>query len=257
VTAELLTAVLPVAWGLLALAAVDRRRPAPARVCALRGPAAPLAPGVGPSGRRPGTAPAGRAADRRLRLAGAAVGAGLALLVWPPLVVVAGLACWGLPRWQQRSARRRHDDQVRRDLPEIVDLTVLAVGAGLTVPLAVAAVARRGHGPVAGALGQVLDEVALGRRLADALDDVPARVGEAVRPLTAALAASDRYGAPLLDALDRLSAEARADRRRRAEEAARRIPVKLLFPLVACILPAFALLTVAPLLAGALGALRP
>ena len=37
----------------------------------------------------------------------------------------------------------------------------------------------------------------------------------------------------------------------RAEEAARRVPVKLLFPLVLCVLPAFALLTVAPLLAGA------
>jgi tight adherence protein C len=53
-----------------------------------------------------------------------------------------------------------------------------------------------------------------------------------------------------------LATDVRADRRRRAEEAARRVPVKLLFPLVLCVLPAFALLTVAPLLAGALGSLR-
>jgi len=48
----------------------------------------------------------------------------------------------------------------------------------------------------------------------------------------------------------------RRDRRRKAEEAARRIPVKLLFPLVGCTLPAFALLTVAPLIAGAVRSLH-
>jgi tight adherence protein C len=68
--------------------------------------------------------------------------------------------------------------------------------------------------------------------------------------------ASERYGAPLADALVTLAADARADRRRRAEEAARRVPVQLLFPLVLCVLPAFVLLTLAPLLAGALGSLR-
>jgi pilus assembly protein TadC len=70
------------------------------------------------------------------------------------------------------------------------------------------------------------------------------------------LVASERYGAPLLPGLERLGAEVRLQRQRRAEEAAGRIPVRLLFPLVGCILPAFALLTVAPLIAGALRALR-
>ena len=62
--------------------------------------------------------------------------------------------------------------------------------------------------------------------------------------------------APVAPALERVAFDARADRRRGAEEAARRVPVKLLFPLVACILPAFAALTVLPLLAGTLGSLR-
>ena len=73
---------------------------------------------------------------------------------------------------------------------------------------------------------------------------------------TAALVASERYGAPVAAGLERLAGEVRRDRRRRAEEAARRVPVKLLFPLVGCTLPAFGLLTVAPLIAGALRALR-
>jgi tight adherence protein C len=70
------------------------------------------------------------------------------------------------------------------------------------------------------------------------------------------LLASERYGAPVGAGLERLAAEVRADTRRRAETAARRVPVKLLFPLVVCILPAFGLLTVAPLVAGALRSLR-
>jgi tight adherence protein C len=124
------------------------------------------------------------------------------------------------------------------------------------VPLAVAAVARRAPGPLGAELARAREETALGRRLADALDDVPDRAGEAVRPLVAALIASERYGAPLRAGLERLAGEVRADRRRRAEEAARKVPVKLLFPLVACTLPAFALLTVAPLVASAVRSLR-
>ena len=82
------------------------------------------------------------------------------------------------------------------------------------------------------------------------------RLGEPVRPLSSALIASERYGVPLTASLERLADEVRRDRRRHAEAAARRVPVKLLFPLVFCSLPALALLSVAPLIAGALRALR-
>ncbi len=58
-------------------------------------------------------------------------------------------------------------------------------------------------------------------------------------------------GDPLVPVLDRLSVEARMVRRRQAEEAARRLPVQLLFPLVLCVLPAFVLLAVVPLLLAA------
>jgi len=142
------------------------------------------------------------------------------------------------------------------DLPETVDLLALAVGAGCNVTLAVAAAGRRGSGPLAAELRSVIAEGGRGRRLADALDELPARAGESVRPLAAALAGCERYGAPLAASLDRIADHVRRQRQRRAEEAARKVPVLLLFPLVLCILPAFALLTVAPLIAGALHELR-
>jgi tight adherence protein C len=191
------------------------------------------------------------------RVGRAVLAAAAAALVQPVLAVPVAALTWAWPALPARRARARRASEVRRHLPEAVDLLALAVGAGLTVPLAVAAVARRAPGPVGRELGQVVAEVGAGRRLGDALALLPARLGEEARPLVAALIASERDGAPLADGLDRLAGELRADRRRRAEEAARRVPVKLLFPLVSCILPAFALLTVAPLLAGALRALRP
>jgi tight adherence protein C len=64
-----------------------------------------------------------------------------------------------------------------------------------------------------------------------------------------------RYGVPLLPALERTGLELRLERRRAAEVDARRVPIRLLGPLVSCVLPAFALLTVVPLLAASLDAL--
>jgi tight adherence protein C len=91
---------------------------------------------------------------------------------------------------------------------------------------------------------------ALGATFAEALDDVAERAPP-LRPLADALLASDRLGAPVGPALARLAAEQRAELRRHAETQARRVPVRLLFPLVFVVLPAFGLLTVIPtLLAG-------
>lgn len=242
-------AVLGSAWAGLVLAGAWRLRPLPAPRLAVR------------PRRRLATHPAAArvVAWLRSRTGRSLAVAAVVLLVLPPVAPVAGAAVWVAPAVSRRRARRRHEAAVVRDLPEVVDLFLLAVGAGLTVPLAVEAVARRHTGPIARELRRAGDEAALGRRLADALDDLPTRPGggEAVRPLTAALVASERYGAPLADRLARLAHDVRADRRRRAEEAARRVPVQLLFPLVCCVLPAFALLTVAPLVAGALSSLRP
>ncbi|HEX7167275.1 MAG TPA: type II secretion system F family protein, partial [Acidimicrobiales bacterium] len=125
----------------------------------------------------------------------------------------------------------------------------VAAAAGSNVRLAVDAVVRHGRGPVVDALRSAIREVDGGVRLADALAAIPDRHGDPIRPLVAVLVDSERYGAPLGPALGTLSAELRACRRRRAEEHVRRVPVRVLLPLVTCVLPAFALLTVAPLLA--------
>ena len=255
-------------WLAVALALGWRHRPSPARLRALAPAQAPaptarstlgpqLAAGLTRLGcavlrrfRRPASPESGR------RLGTALAVAVVALAVLPAAAVPAAGVAWALPALGARRRHRRHLAAIAADLPDVVDLLVLAVGAGLTVRLAVAAVARRSPGPLAVELAHAGQEADLGRRLADALDDLPDRAGEVTRPLVAALIASERYGAPLGASLERLASEVRADRRRRAEEAARKVPVKLLFPLVSCTLPAFGLLTVAPLIASAVRSLR-
>ena len=265
--------VLGAGWATLTLVAAARFRPPPrrARVLVSRpaaaagrtGPPDPLAAVgravLGVARRRwPQLASDAAGQARAARVAGATTLVLAGSLVAAPLLAPAvALAGWAVPRHRARAAERRRLQALEAALPEVVDLLVLAVEAGCNVPLAVAAAGRRAAGPLAAELRRVSAAVARGRRMADVLDDLPGVAGEPTRPLAALLAGCERYGTPVLPALHRLADEVRVQRQRRAEAAARRVPVLLLFPLVLCVLPAFALLTVAPLIAGALRELRP
>ena len=192
------------------------------------------------------------ALDRRTGWATLASGG---LLLIAPLLAAAPLA-WALaaPMLASRRHRDRQEAALHDQLPDVVDLLAITTAAGLPVGAALVAVDDRPGGPLGAALARASTHVRHGGGTADALA-VLASAGPPVRPLVDALVQHDRYGTPLLPALERVGIEARARRRRRAEEAARRLPVTLLFPLVLTTFPAFVLLTVVPLLAGSLGSL--
>jgi tight adherence protein C len=203
-------------------------------------------PTVPQSGRPP-------AAWRRLRaLAPLALAVGVAAVVAPPLAGLVVVAVWVRRRTAARRDRRSRARAVAAGLPEVVDLLLLCSGAGLTLPLAHPLVAERTPGPVGAALGAAEVATTGGRSRADALLAELVPLGDRAAALAHVLVDHLRYGVPLLPGLERLSLELRLDRRRRAEEAARRVPVRMLGPLVTCVLPAFALLTVVPLLAASL-----
>jgi tight adherence protein C len=144
---------------------------------------------------------------------------------------------------------------VVRVLPDAVELLALCTAAGWSLPVSHAEVARRVGSPLAEALGAAAVEAEQGRGRAEALVAALAPLGERSRALAAVMADHLRYGTPLGPSLDRLALELRLDRRRLAEQEARRVPVRLLAPLVVCILPAFGLLSVAPLVISSLAAL--
>lgn len=194
------------------------------------------------------------AADRRVGIA--AVGSVTLATVAPMLAVVP--VAWAVvaPVLAARRARAHADALLHDQLPDVVDLLSLTTAAGLPVNAALVAIADRPGGPIGAALARAAAHVRRGGSTADALARVAA-LGPPVRPLVDALVQHDRYGSALLPALERVGIEARARRRRRAEESARRLPVTLLLPLVLTTFPAFVLLTVVPLLAGSLGSLSP
>jgi len=147
----------------------------------------------------------------------------------------------------ERRAVARRDAETTRELPVVVDLLAVGVGAGCTPYLSVEVAAQWAPPPLAGQLDAVRRDCALGVGFSDALERIAASHAP-LRPLVDALLASERYGAPVGDALARLAVEERASLRRRAEARARTVPVRLLFPLVFLVLPAFALLSVIPVL---------
>jgi tight adherence protein C len=149
---------------------------------------------------------------------------------------------------------RRDDAALERELPIAIDLLGVAVGAGCTPYLAVEIASRWSSPAVATRFASVLAACARGASF-DAALDTAARSSPRLRPLVDALLASDRLGAPVGPALARLAAEERGALRRRAEAHARRVPVRLLFPLTFLVLPAFVLITVVPGLAAGLARL--
>jgi tight adherence protein C len=148
-------------------------------------------------------------------------------------------------RWRVRRAAARTRAAVLAELPVTVDLLAVAVGAGYTPFLAVEVAAPWAPPVLRDRLQGVVSSCRLGADFDRTLDDL-SREHDDLRPLTDALLAADRLGAPVLDALQRLAVSARADVRRRAEAHARTVPVRLLFPLVFLVLPAFGILTVVP-----------
>jgi Flp pilus assembly protein TadB len=155
-----------------------------------------------------------------------------------------------LPTPRRLRAARALAAAVDRDVADVVALVGLAVSSGCNLSGALDAASAHADGPVADTLRVAVLNARRGTRIADALEALPDQLGEGVRPFVAALVSCDRYGAALGPTLERLALDVRTASRQRAEAAARQLPVRLLFPLVSCILPAFALLTVAPLIAG-------
>ncbi|HVE75781.1 MAG TPA: type II secretion system F family protein [Actinomycetota bacterium] len=144
-------------------------------------------------------------------------------------------------------------DELASHLPDAVDLLAVTTQAGLNVALSLKRVAERVTGPLGDEFRTTLREVDLGVARRDALMAMAARNQvDDLDALVAALANAERFGTQVSASLAELSNEIRAKRRRRAEEQARRAPIKILFPLVFLILPAFVLLTVVPLLLGTL-----
>lgn len=174
-----------------------------------------------------------------------------------PMVALAITALVGVGRLRSARARRSARQRARdAAVPDLVDLFRVAAVAGHPVGSCLRLVAPRAPEAVRPLLMSAQAQVDSGQPVAAVLNDLGPELGPLGPALTGALGGSATTGAPLGPALERVSLLARDHRRRAAEARVRRLPVTMLFPLVACVLPAFVLLAVVPLLAASLASLR-
>ena len=152
-------------------------------------------------------------------------------------------------------AARRRRREADRALPDALDLLVLSIRAGLTPQQAIAELALHAPESVRNAFASTVHRTERGSSFADALTALPETLGPGAVGLADVIATSDRYGLPLGPVLDQLTNEARSARRRLDQADARRLPVRLSFPLVVCTLPSFVLLAIAPAVLAALSSL--
>ncbi|WP_354701815.1 hypothetical protein DSM112329_02152 [Paraconexibacter sp. AEG42_29] len=189
-------------------------------------------------------------------LVGAALGLSVLMPAAPgrlgPVVVFAAPAAAFLAPdlWLARRARGRAR-LLAIDLPDVLDLTRVAVASGLPVVRALQAVGERRGGPLAAELTVCAALIEVGVPRAQALHRLAARCPlPGVAAFVAAVQRADRHGTPLGPALAALAADARTDRARRIQDRAARAAPKIQLAVALLLVPAAMLLLAAALITG-------
>lgn len=145
-----------------------------------------------------------------------------------------------------RRARERQG-QIQRELPDTLDQITISVEAGLGFEAAVARVAKTGTGPLADELRRTLQDVQAGMTRSEAMRRLSQRTDvPELRHFVLAFVQADSYGLPISQILRVQSAELRLKRRQRAEERAQKVPLKVIFPVLTCILPTLLIVVLGP-----------
>ncbi|MGI9621271.1 MAG: type II secretion system F family protein [Acidimicrobiales bacterium] len=154
---------------------------------------------------------------------------------------------FGIPDFILSRRANERQTQIDMELPDLLDQMVVSVEAGLGFEAAMSRVAKQNEGALPHELARVLQDVRFGMSRRDAFAKLLKRTDSSdLKQFVNALTQAERLGMPLADVLRVQADEMRKKRRMRAEETALKIPVKLVFPLLLCILPALFVVIIGP-----------
>lgn len=145
---------------------------------------------------------------------------------------------------RQITARKK---AITKALPDALDLLCISVEAGLAFDLALQRVTQKWDDELSREFKKVLSDIRLGRTRREALKDLGQRTGvDDVQTFCAAVIQADQLGVSMSKILRLQSDQMRVRRRQRAEEAAQKAPIKMLFPMVFLIFPALFVVILGP-----------
>jgi len=174
------------------------------------------------------------------------------LLTRPNLLMALAFCALGylLPAMALGRMAKRRQHRIRLGLPDALDLLVVSVEAGLGLDQAIQRVSdelRFAHPDLADELRLINLELRAGKARSDALRNLAERTQlDDLSSLVAMLVQTDKFGTSVAQSLRVHSETMRTKRRQRAEEAAAKTGVKMVFPLVFCIFPAIFVVTIGP-----------
>src|SRR5437870_44847 len=154
---------------------------------------------------------------------------------------------WVFPRIWLKGKVKARQKLVIRAMPDAMDLITTCVEAGLGLDAALARVAEKSGGPLAEELSRMLRDVAMGKMRREAMMELEQRIGvEELSTFINSIIQAEQLGVGVAQVLRVQSDQLRTKRRQRAERAAHEAPIKMLFPLVLFIFPAFLLVILGP-----------
>lgn len=164
------------------------------------------------------------------------------------IAAVAGGAGWILPKTLVERKARHRTTRIDYEVPELVDLLVTTIEAGVGFGSALQLSARRVRDPLGAELRLTLAEQAMGLTMNEALKNMLERTDRStsMRAFVQAIVQGETLGVSIGKTLRDLAVDMRKRRRQSAEEQAQKAPIKLLFPLTFLILPAMMIVILGP-----------
>ncbi len=163
------------------------------------------------------------------------------------IFLVTALIGFYMPFYLIKSRSKQRQHAIIKSLPDAFDLITTCVEAGLGLDAALARVAEKVEGPFAEELTRMLRDVALGKTRRDALKELGQRTGVPdLIQFTNAVIQAEAMGSSVGQVLRVQADQLRVARRQRAEQAAYKAPVKMLFPLVLFIFPSLFIVILGP-----------